>query len=257
MSAHDDALIYTNVSQNNGTGRSVGFTGGGGITHVWSPCFAGANASIEVHFLDINGQELLVKTYALPLNGSIIGAFGLGTNALIAGQQGTFLGDQPQNAVGFIGYARGASIQIGRCGSNKPQNNASYALSAATTPDSMEVGQQFAWCLVAGAHGYSIGGVPTDSGAEPMPGAIYTGQVAIAVGGTAVQLPSNSGLVNGVVVTNLPTSIGAMYVGNSGVTTSNGDYLAVGASRAYGVNNSNLLYIVNGNVGDSVSFSCS
>jgi len=95
-------------------------------------------------------------------------------------------------------------------------------------------------------------------------GTLKTGQAVIAVTSTAVQLPANSGLVNGIVVTacNGPsghTNTAVITVGtSSGLTTTadgsgNGYILQPGSSIGLAVNNSNQVWI-NGTATDCVSF---
>lgn len=84
-----------------------------------------------------------------------------------------------------------------------------------------------------------------------------TGQVIIAVTGTAVQLGDNA-LVNGVIVAAHVDNAEAMMVGGSGVTnvetgSGNGFILEPGAMVSFAIDNSNDLF-VNGNINDILSF---
>lgn len=90
------------------------------------------------------------------------------------------------------------------------------------------------------------------------PATILSGQVKIAVTGTAIQLPANA-LKNGISIFANPNNAAALVVGPSGVTntvdgTGNGDVIQPGAARAFGVSNSNAIY-VNGTAGDWISWS--
>lgn len=105
------------------------------------------------------------------------------------------------------------------------------------------------------------------SNAEPLPvdveanaltsAAPPTGQVIIAVTGTAVQFPSNA-LVNGLIITAFSGNTSVVTIGGSSVTddidgTGNGYILAKGASTSAAVDNSDRIYI-NGTAGDFISF---
>lgn len=108
-------------------------------------------------------------------------------------------------------------------------------------------------CFVPGTS--SGGGIPVQ---PPIPAVVVTGQVAIAVTNTAVQLPSNA-LVNGLVVKAKSTnSASCGTVGKSGTTntydgTGNGYGLCPGEASSFAIPNSNLLF-VNGTVGDIFTF---
>ena len=92
----------------------------------------------------------------------------------------------------------------------------------------------------------------------PNPSTIVTGQIKIAVTGTAVQLPSNV-LTNGVVVKSKGTNATTYQtVGSSNVTTTvdgtgNGYILAPGEAASFGVTNTNAVWC-NGTVGDIFTF---
>jgi len=68
---------------------------------------------------------------------------------------------------------------------------------------------------------------------------------------TATALPSAT-YTNGIVITASSSNTGKVCVGGSGVTTSTGYCLAAGTSISYGVNNSNLAYIIDSTAGDIV-----
>ena len=74
----------------------------------------------------------------------------------------------------------------------------------------------------------------------------------VATTNTAVQL-QNVVCTQGVVIAALPGNAATIYVGNSGVTTSNGLPLPPGAAVILSVNNADLVYI-NGTSGDGVGF---
>lgn len=90
------------------------------------------------------------------------------------------------------------------------------------------------------------------------PYGVAPGQAAIAVTGTAVQLPDNSGIPNGIIIIANPDNTDPITVGNSDVTedadgTGNGAVLAPGAMISAVVYNTNVIWI-NGTSGDWVSF---
>lgn len=84
-----------------------------------------------------------------------------------------------------------------------------------------------------------------------------TGQVVIAITGTAVRFPTNT-LTHGLIITANPNNAASVAIGPVGVTntldgTGNGTVLAKGASISAFVLNTNALY-VNGTANDWVSF---
>lgn len=86
---------------------------------------------------------------------------------------------------------------------------------------------------------------------------INTFQAKIATTGTAVQLPSNAGLINGVLIAANSNNVASIMIGGSGVTNTNtgsgnGVALAPGATLPFAVNNTNVLYI-NGTAGDFIT----
>lgn len=91
-----------------------------------------------------------------------------------------------------------------------------------------------------------------------LPSVIITGQVKIAVTGTAVQLASNS-LSVGLIVKSKSTNNAALQTtGASTVTftidgTGNGYILEPGEAASFAVNNSNVIW-VNGTAGDIFSY---
>lgn len=94
--------------------------------------------------------------------------------------------------------------------------------------------------------------------ASSNPATVLAGQVKIAVTGTAVQLPSNA-LVNGVTIrannNNAATggTVGPAGINNTVDGTGNGYILFPGDAIAYGVTNSNAVF-VNGTIGDIFSW---
>lgn len=82
---------------------------------------------------------------------------------------------------------------------------------------------------------------------------VYNGKTVIATDGTAIVLASNQA-VTGVQLIALSSNLGLIYVGNSGVTSSNGLQLQPGAGVPVNANNLNLLYINGANVGDGVTY---
>ena len=103
----------------------------------------------------------------------------------------------------------------------------------------------------------TISGTPTVA-QQQTAAAPATGQVKIAVTGTAVQLPSNA-LKNGVIIKALSSNNAAgMTWGASSVTntvdgTGNGDILEPGERNSAAVDNTNRIW-VNGTAGDILSF---
>ena len=93
---------------------------------------------------------------------------------------------------------------------------------------------------------------------KPATSSLVSGQVVIAVTGTAVQLPANA-VTNGIVVRSKSTNNTTQgTIGASGVTnvvngTGNGFIMAPGDAISLAVTNSNLVY-VNGTAGDIFSF---
>jgi hypothetical protein len=85
-----------------------------------------------------------------------------------------------------------------------------------------------------------------------LPAAPVTSQTLIAVTNTAVQLPSGS-ITQGFVVQALPTNVGTVYIGPSGVTSSTGFPLTAGQSTGEATANTNTTYVVGANVGDGVA----
>lgn len=76
---------------------------------------------------------------------------------------------------------------------------------------------------------------------------LYTGQQTVS-NSAAVQISAgNNALTNGMTVKAPSTNLKPIYVGLSGVTSSTGDMLEPGETRGYGVNNTNLLYIISAN----------
>lgn len=105
----------------------------------------------------------------------------------------------------------------------------------------------------SGASSVTVTNFPTN------PGGTVVGQSKVAVANTAVQLPSNT-LVNGVVVKASASNTGTIFVGGSGVTTTddgtgNGYKLAAGEAISFAVTNSNAVYINSSTVGSFVYFS--
>ncbi len=100
-------------------------------------------------------------------------------------------------------------------------------------------------CLVApqGATGAVTCSLPTSGGGG---GGATSGPIVSfrqTSTASAVALPSNA-LTNGIVCTAASTNTGTAYLGGSGETTSTGYPLAAGYSISYGVNNSNLVYLI-------------
>lgn len=99
--------------------------------------------------------------------------------------------------------------------------------------------------------------VAVQASSSSLPGSIATGQVIVAVTGTAVQFPSNT-LTQGVIITAHITNSGSVTLGGAAVTNTlsgsgNGVELAAGAALSAAITNTNVLYL-NGTAGDWVSF---
>jgi len=97
------------------------------------------------------------------------------------------------------------------------------------------------------------GYVPAVSAYGPTPAAPFTGQVVIAVTGTAVALPAQA-LLNGVVIKAKNTNIGNGFVGGASVATTdtgagNGYRIMPGEAWSGAVANASSIY-VNGTAGD-------
>jgi hypothetical protein len=94
--------------------------------------------------------------------------------------------------------------------------------------------------------------------AQPLVPHPVTGQVVIAVTGTAVQLPYNN-LYNGVVVKAISANnvacgtVGSVGVTNSVGGTGNGYILCPGEGSSFAVTNTNSIY-VNGTAGDIFTY---
>jgi hypothetical protein len=73
---------------------------------------------------------------------------------------------------------------------------------------------------------------------------LYNGWLSPTSSVTAIQLGSSQALHFGVTVLAKSTNTGVIYVGNSGVTTSNGFPLAAGAGLDLAINNLDKIYIV-------------
>jgi len=73
---------------------------------------------------------------------------------------------------------------------------------------------------------------------------LYSNAVSNTSSVTPVQLNSNQELKFGVTVLALSTNSATVYVGNSGVTTSNGFPLAAGAGIQLAIDNLSKVYIV-------------
>jgi hypothetical protein len=90
-----------------------------------------------------------------------------------------------------------------------------------------------------------IGGVTLPAASAP----VYGQQTST---GTATALPSNT-LTSGIVLTNIGTT-NAIWVGGSGLTTSNGYSLAAGASVGLVVSNTSSIYILQNTGASTLSF---
>ena len=90
-----------------------------------------------------------------------------------------------------------------------------------------------------------IGGVTLPAASAP----VYGQQTST---GTATALPANT-LTSGIVLTNIGTT-NAIWVGGSGLTTSNGYSLAAGASVGLVVSNTGSIYILQDTGASTLSF---
>lgn len=85
-------------------------------------------------------------------------------------------------------------------------------------------------------------------------GEVLTGQTSIVTTGTAVQLSSDtSEIKNGVIVQALSGNTNSIYIGGSGVTTSNGFELQAGQAASLAINKLSSVYI-NGTAGNGVCY---
>lgn len=85
------------------------------------------------------------------------------------------------------------------------------------------------------------------------PTAIASGRTTVTTAGTRVQMPSVA-LVAGVSIKALPTNTGLIYVGNVGVTASNGFILSARESVFVAADNLNRFYIDSSVNGEGVSY---
>ena len=81
---------------------------------------------------------------------------------------------------------------------------------------------------------------------------LYTGQLS-NISGVPVQFPNNE-LLNGGIVVAWSGNVGDIFVGPTGVTSSNGFILSANAGSRFPVDNLSLLWVV-GNSGTSSSLS--
>jgi hypothetical protein len=154
---------------------------------------------------------------------------------------GTVTVSNPQTSVSITGTPT-VSVQGGNSTAVKVDG------SAVTQPVSGTVS-------VSGGSVTITGGIPAGSnviGGVTLPAAsapVYGQQTST---GTATSLPSNT-LTSGIVLTNIGTT-NAIWVGGSGLTTSNGYSLAPGASVGLVVSNTSSIYILQNTGVSTLSF---
>ena len=152
---NDSNTVWINSKKTIGCGT----TGGGFIASVYTPSFAGAGATLEVRALAADGGVVKSNsntyTMSYPLTATACGVLGLSTAG--TGSAPTWMADWPDQAVGFIAYARGAAVTVGR-GGESPNNptDGLYIKVGAPQDEALAVGQCGAWALVADAHGWSF-----------------------------------------------------------------------------------------------------
>jgi hypothetical protein len=88
---------------------------------------------------------------------------------------------------------------------------------------------------------------------DEVPAALQTNQVIVPTAGTAVVLGSGA-LAIGVIVQALAANVSNVYVGNSGVTSSNGYQLQPGQATSFCVSNLSALYVNAVTSGDGICF---
>lgn len=102
------------------------------------------------------------------------------------------------------------------------------------------------------AAGVDIGNV--DVASVALPSALYAGQTVVVSAGTAVALAASQALVSGVRIKAKSTNSGAIYVGNDGVSSSNGFILAAGDEVFIEIADLASVYIDAATNGDGVSY---
>jgi hypothetical protein len=83
---------------------------------------------------------------------------------------------------------------------------------------------------------------------------LRTGRQTVATAGTRIQLKTVDVFVRYVVIAGLSANSGLIYVGDSGVSSSNGYELFAGGSIAIPIDNLNKVYIDSSVNGDGVCF---
>jgi hypothetical protein len=86
-----------------------------------------------------------------------------------------------------------------------------------------------------------------------MPTTLRVGQTNVTTAGTRVQL-SNLALLSGVTIKAKSTNTGVIYLGDSGVTSSNGHRLLASESVFIEIDNVNRLYIDSSVNGEGISY---
>ena len=87
-----------------------------------------------------------------------------------------------------------------------------------------------------------------------LPTAVYSGQKNVTTAGTRVALASTQTLVSGVTIKAKIGNTGSIYVGGSGVTSSNGYILAAGDTVFVEVSDLATVYFDSQNNGEGVSY---
>jgi len=86
------------------------------------------------------------------------------------------------------------------------------------------------------------------------PSSLHNGQVSVTTAGTAVALASSSVSISKVTIKANAGNTGDIFVGDSGVTSSNGLILAAGESVDVSIDDLNKVYIDSATNGDGISY---
>jgi len=87
-----------------------------------------------------------------------------------------------------------------------------------------------------------------------LPSTIYNGQKTVTTAGTRVVLATSQVLTSGVTVKAMSTNTGIIFVGNSGVTSSNGFRLSASAEVFIEIDNLATIYIDSSVNGEGVTY---